>query len=92
MSFTGHSLTFHAPTPITDLFPNDWIKKDDPEKLIALVLIILTALVLGLIWSAGPTRRAAEWLESRSLDHVPLYRICEGDPAQPGGTGAGYAG
>ena len=62
-------------TPIADLFPSDWIRKDDPEKLIAVVLIILTALVLGVIWSAGPTRRAAEWLESRSFDHVPLYRI-----------------
>ena len=62
-------------TPIADLFPTGWIRKDDPEKLIAVVLIILAALVLGVIWSAGPTRRAVEWLESRSLDHVPLYRI-----------------
>jgi len=62
-------------TPIADLFPTGWIQKDDPEKLIALLLIIFTALILGLIWSAGPTRRAAEWLESRSLDHVPMYRI-----------------
>jgi uncharacterized membrane protein len=62
-------------TPIADLFPTDWIRKDDPEQLIAFVLIILTALILGLIWSAGPTRRAAEWLESRSLDHLPMYRI-----------------
>ena len=62
-------------TPIADLFPSGWIKNVDPERLIALVLIILTALVLGTIWSAGPTRRAAEWLESRSLDHVPMYRM-----------------
>lgn len=60
-------------TPIADLMPTGWFRKDDPEKLIALVLILLTALILGLIWSAGPTRRAAEWLESRSqVDLVPV--------------------
>ncbi len=62
-------------TPIADLFPSDWIRKDDPEKLIALVLILLMALLIGAIWSAKPTRRVAEWLESRSLDHLPMYRI-----------------
>jgi uncharacterized membrane protein len=62
-------------SPIADLFPSGWIRKDDPEKLIALVLILLTALLLGTIWSTRPTRRAAEWLESRSLDHLPMYRI-----------------
>ena len=62
-------------TPIADLFPSGWIRKDDPEKVIAVVLILLTALLLGTIWSTRPTRRAAEWLESRSLDHLPMYRI-----------------
>jgi uncharacterized membrane protein len=62
-------------TPIADLFPSDWIRKDDPEKLIALILILLTALLLGAIWSTRPTRRIAEWVESRSLDYVPMYRI-----------------
>ena len=66
-------MTFYAPTPVADLFPSGWIKKDDPEKLIAVILIILAALVLGLIWSAGPTHRAAEWLESRSqVELVPV--------------------
>ena len=62
-------------TPIADFVPADWINRDDPEKLVALVLILLTALTLGLIWTARPTRRIAEWLESRSLDHLPMYRI-----------------
>ena len=62
-------------TPIADLLPTGFIQKDDPERLIALILILLAALILGLIWSAGPTRRAAEWLESRSLDNLPMYRI-----------------
>ena len=48
---------------------------DSPEGLIALVLILLVTLTLGLIWPTRPTRHAAEWLESRSLDHLPIYRI-----------------
>jgi uncharacterized membrane protein len=43
--------------------------------LIAVVLIVLVALLLGLIWTAKPTRRFALWLESRSLDHLPMYKI-----------------
>ena len=62
-------------TPIADLVPINWVQENDPVRLIALVLIVLVALILGLIWSAGPTRRAAEWLESRSLDHLPMYKI-----------------
>jgi uncharacterized membrane protein len=62
-------------TPIADLIPVEWVHKDDPEKLIALILILLVALILGLIWSTRPTRRVAEWLESRSLNHLPMYRI-----------------
>lgn len=62
-------------TPIAELMPTGWIKKEDPEGLIALILILLVTLTLGLIWSARPTRRAAEWLESRSLNYVPMYRI-----------------
>lgn len=62
-------------TPIADLMPTGWIKKDDPVELIALILILLVTLILGLVWSARPTRWAAEWLESRSLNHLPMYRI-----------------
>ena len=62
-------------TPIADLISSDWVRENDPVWLIALVLIILVALILGLIWSAKPTRRAAEWLESRSLNHLPMYKI-----------------
>jgi len=62
-------------TPIADLLPESWIREDDPLGLIALVLIVLVALILGMVWSAGPTRRLAEWLEARSLGHVPMYRM-----------------
>ena len=62
-------------TPIADLFPEGWILEDDPVEFVAAILIVATALVLGVLWSAGPTRRAAEWVEDRSLNHVPMYRM-----------------
>lgn len=62
-------------TPIADIIPTDWIHRDDPEKLIALFLILLAALVLGLLWTARSTRHAVEWLESRSLNHIPMYKM-----------------
>ena len=62
-------------TPIADFISSDWVRENDPVWLIALVLIVLVALLLGLIWTAKPTRRAAEWLESRSLNHLPMYKI-----------------
>ena len=62
-------------TPIADLFPRGWIREGDPVGFIALLLILLFALALGLIWSAAPTRRAAEWLERKSLHQVPMYRM-----------------
>ena len=62
-------------TPIADFVSNDWIRDNDPTRLIALILIVLVALILGLIWTARPTRKIALWLESRSLDHLPMYKI-----------------
>lgn len=62
-------------TPIADLVSDDWIREGDPVRLIAFVLIVLTALIIGLAWTAKPTRRGVEWLESNSLNHLPMYRI-----------------
>ena len=62
-------------TPLADLISEDWILEGDPVGLIALVLILSFALLLGVIWTAQPTRKAAEWLENRTLHHVPMYRM-----------------
>jgi uncharacterized membrane protein len=62
-------------TPIADLFPPNSILEGDAVGLIALLLILATALLLRLLWSAAPTRRAAEWVETRTLNHVPMYRM-----------------
>ena len=62
-------------TPIAALLPKGWILEEDPVELVAAILIIAAALLLGMLWSAGPTRRAAEWLEERSLNQLPMYRM-----------------
>ena len=48
-------------TPLADFISIDWIKDNDPVRLIALVLIVRVALLIGLTWTAKPTRRAASW-------------------------------
>ena len=68
-------LMIQLATPIADLFPKSFILEDDPIELIAFLLIVGTAFLLGLLWSAGPTRRAAEWVESRTLNFLPMYRM-----------------
>jgi uncharacterized membrane protein len=62
-------------TPIADLFPPDFILEGDPLWLIALLLILATALLLGLLWSSSPTRRAIEWVEDQTIGHLPMYRM-----------------
>jgi uncharacterized membrane protein len=68
-------LMIQLATPIADLFPEGFILEDDPIELIAFLLIVATAFLLGLFWSAGPTRRAADWVESRTLNYLPMYRM-----------------
>jgi len=61
--------------PIADLFPPGFFLEGDPEGLIALMLILVTAFLLGVLWSARHTRRTAEWVERRTLHHLPMYRM-----------------
>jgi len=62
-------------TPIADLFPEGWFRQEDPVEIIAAILVFGMALLLGIVWSSGPTRRAAEWLEDRTLNPLPIYRM-----------------
>jgi len=62
-------------SPIADLFPHGTFSEEDATEIIAILLIVLTAFVLGLIWSIKPSRAAAEWLEDKSLNRVPMYRM-----------------
>ena len=62
-------------TPIADLFPKGTFTEEDATELIAGILILLAAFLLGLIWSIRPSRVAAQWLEDKTLNRVPMYRM-----------------
>jgi uncharacterized membrane protein len=62
-------------TPIADLFPRGTFTDKDATELIAAILILLAAFLLGLIWSIRPSRVAAQWLEDKTLNRVPMYRM-----------------
>ena len=62
-------------TPIADLFPRGTFTEEDATELIAAILILLAAFLLGLIWSIKPSRVAAQWLEDKTLNRVPMYRM-----------------
>ncbi len=62
-------------TPIADLFPPDtfeWIQ--NPEVLAGL-LIVLSAVLLGTLAAIPPVRKAGQWLERSTVGHLPLYRM-----------------
>jgi len=65
----------HFATPIADLFPVGTFREDDAHEIIAIILIVLTALLLGAVWSIKPSRIAGEWIENRTLNRVPMYRM-----------------
>lgn len=62
-------------TPIADLFPRGTFTEEDATELIAAILILVAAFLLGLIWSIRPSRVAAQWLEDKTLNRVPMYRM-----------------
>lgn len=62
-------------TPIAELLPKGYIRENDPVEIMAFVLIVLFAMLLGLLWSSKLTSRAVRWLESRTLDQLPMYRM-----------------
>ena len=62
-------------TPLADMLPSGYILENDPVELIAFVLIVLFSMFLGVLWTSKLTSRATRWLETRTLDHVPMYRM-----------------
>jgi uncharacterized membrane protein len=62
-------------TPIADLFPPGTFDVEHQTEILAGVLIVGTALVLGLIATIGPLRRSGGWLEDRTLNKLPMYRM-----------------
>lgn len=62
-------------TPIAELLPEGIILEDDWPPLIAVLLIVLSALLVGAAWSMPVTRNATRWLENSSLNRLPMYRM-----------------
>jgi len=62
-------------TPIADLFPAGTFDHQKETEIIAALLVAGTALLLGLLASAKPSRLAGKWVEDRTLNHLPMYRM-----------------
>ena len=62
-------------TPIADLFPEDTFDTENETEILAALLIIGTALVLGLLAKIPPTRDAGRYIAARTVDHLPFYRM-----------------
>lgn len=62
-------------TPIADLFPPDTFDVEHQTEILAGMLIVGTALFFGLLATAGPLNRAGSWLEDKTLNKLPMYRM-----------------
>lgn len=62
-------------TPIADLFPEGLFGDRDTTEIIAVLLIIITALVLGTLWNFRATRPFWHWLEDRTLNRISMYQM-----------------
>ena len=62
-------------TPIADLFPVGTFDHVRETEVIAILLIIGTAIVLGTLSAIKPARKVGSWLENKTLNTVPMYRM-----------------
>jgi uncharacterized membrane protein len=62
-------------TPIVDLFPEDTFNVENETEILAILLIIGTAIVLGTVAAIKPARIAGSWFEQKTLDVIPMYRM-----------------
>ena len=62
-------------TPIADLFPPGTFDHQQETEIIAALLVAATALLLGMLAMAKPSRLAGKWVEDRTLNHLPMYRM-----------------
>ncbi len=62
-------------TPIADLFPEGTFDHALETEIIAALLIIGTALLLGILASIKPSRIFGSYLESKLLNTLPMYRM-----------------
>ena len=62
-------------TPIADLFPSGTFDHVKRTELLAVLLILGTALVLGLLSKIRAGRAIGRGIEKYSLNKVPMYRM-----------------
>jgi uncharacterized membrane protein len=62
-------------TPIADLFPEDTFDVEHETEILAILLIIGTAVILGAMAAIKPARIAGSWFEEKTLDVIPMYRM-----------------
>jgi uncharacterized membrane protein len=62
-------------TPIADLFPADTFDHAKETEIIAALLVAGSAFLVGLLAMARPTQLAGKWLEDRTLNLLPMYRM-----------------
>lgn len=61
--------------PIADFLPPDTLDWIDEPEIVAPILIVFIALVLGTLASIPKVRKAGAWLEGNTLGHLPFYRM-----------------
>jgi uncharacterized membrane protein len=62
-------------TPIADMFPEGTFDHTHETEIIAALLILGAALVLGILAAIKPSRILGRWIEDKILDPVPMYRM-----------------
>ena len=62
-------------TPIADLFPAGTFDHVRETEIIAALLILGVALFLGILSKLRAGRALGRWIEKRSLDKIPMYRM-----------------
>ena len=62
-------------TPIADLFPEDTLSFEMETEILAILLILGTAIFCGSLAAIKPARIAGSWLEGKTLDAIPMYRM-----------------
>jgi uncharacterized membrane protein len=62
-------------TPIADLFPPETFAPIKDPEILAALLVAASTLILGTLAAIPPVRKAGRWVESRTLGHLPLYRM-----------------
>jgi uncharacterized membrane protein len=62
-------------TPIADLFPEDTFDTENETEIIAILLILGTAIFFGSLAAIKPARIAGSWFEGKTLDAIPMYRL-----------------